>query len=65
MPVLGHFFPTASLSPEECQGEFLETRPQLRMNGCAANTPPGFLSSSSNLPPPLADEQKAEGLDVG
>lgn len=47
VPVLGHFCPGASLSPEECRGGGdLETFPQLRMNGCPTNILPLSLSYS-------------------
>lgn len=52
VPVLGHFYPGASLSPEECQGGVLETFPQLRMNGCPPNTLPTPTLS------PLEEQQK-------
>lgn len=45
VPVLAHFCPWASLSPEECQGGDLESFPQFRMNGC----PPHSLPSPSTF----------------
>lgn len=64
VPVLGHFYPRASLSPEECQGGVLETVPQLRMNGCPPNTLPPTLSPIlSNLPPLQTEKQQKTATD--